>query len=215
MNKGAIAAVIVGIIAVAGIVLIFLPLQTDLQDDIKDCKGTAGCITGTVTKIVDGDTLDIGTTRVRLALVNTPEIGEPGYNESKEFTSNLCPVGSKAVIDEDDEQPEGSFGRMVAKVTCGDNKILNAELMDNGHANILTEFCAESEFSDEEWIQEGCEMTDTPINETNCDPSYPDVCIPPPPPDLDCVDISHRNFRVLAPDPHRFDGNKDGIGCET
>lgn len=47
-----------------------------------------------------------------------------------------------------------------------------------------------------------------------CDPAYPDVCIPSPPPDLDCADISARNFRVLAPDPHRFDRDNDGIGCE-
>jgi len=50
---------------------------------------------------------------------------------------------------------------------------------------------------------------------TNCDPSYPTVCIPPPPPDLDCSDIPYRNFTVLPPDPHGFDGNKDGIGCES
>jgi micrococcal nuclease len=48
----------------------------------------------------------------------------------------------------------------------------------------------------------------------DCHPSYPDVCIPPPPPDLDCGDIPHRNFRVLPPDPHRFDSDRDGIGCE-
>jgi len=48
----------------------------------------------------------------------------------------------------------------------------------------------------------------------NCDPSYPDVCIPPPPPDLNCSDIPYRNFRVLPPDPHHFDGNGNGIGCE-
>jgi hypothetical protein len=48
-----------------------------------------------------------------------------------------------------------------------------------------------------------------------CDPAYPDVCIPPPPPDLDCGDIPYRNFRVLPPDPHRFDRDKDGIGCES
>ena len=47
-----------------------------------------------------------------------------------------------------------------------------------------------------------------------CDPSYPGVCIPPGPPDLDCGDITHRRFAVLAPDPHRFDGEGDGIGCE-
>ncbi len=49
----------------------------------------------------------------------------------------------------------------------------------------------------------------------NCDPSYPDVCIPPPPPDLDCPNVPYRNFRVLPPDTHRFDRDGDGIGCET
>ncbi len=51
---------------------------------------------------------------------------------------------------------------------------------------------------------------------TTCDPSYPDFCIPPPPPDLDCKDVApHHNFRVLPPDPHRFDANGDGKGCQT
>jgi hypothetical protein len=50
---------------------------------------------------------------------------------------------------------------------------------------------------------------------SNCDPAYPTVCIPPLPPDLDCGDITHRNFVVRPPDPHKFDGDKDGIGCES
>lgn len=48
-----------------------------------------------------------------------------------------------------------------------------------------------------------------------CDASYPDVCIPPSPPDLDCGDVSARRFTVLSPDPHRFDGDFDGVGCES
>ena len=59
----------------------------------------------------------------------------------------------------------------------------------------------------------------TTTTAANCAPSYPDVCIPPPPPDLDCKDIPYRNFRVIYnvpnPDPHRFDGDHDGVGCET
>ncbi len=48
-----------------------------------------------------------------------------------------------------------------------------------------------------------------------CDPAYPDVCIPSPPPDLNCDDISERRFTVLSPDPHGLDGaENDGIGCE-
>jgi micrococcal nuclease len=33
---------------------------------------------------------------------------------------------------------------------------------------------------------------------SGCDPSYPDVCIPP-----------------YLPDPHGFDGDSDGVGCES
>jgi hypothetical protein len=49
----------------------------------------------------------------------------------------------------------------------------------------------------------------------NCHPSYPDFCIPPPPPDLDCEDVNGSDFTVLPPDPHRFDREGDGLGCES
>ena len=55
----------------------------------------------------------------------------------------------------------------------------------------------------------------TTTTSSRCDPWYPTVCIPPPPPDLNCGDIPYRNFKVLPPDPHHFDGNKDGVGCES
>src|SRR5256712_6708181 len=80
------------------------------------CKGTAACFTDTVTYIVDGDTLDVGSTRIRLALVNSPEVGHPGYTEAKQFTTQTCPVGSQALVDEDDGQTGGSYGRMIAGV---------------------------------------------------------------------------------------------------
>jgi micrococcal nuclease len=53
-----------------------------------------------------------------------------------------------------------------------------------------------------------------PASAFGCDPSYPDVCIPPLPPDLDCGDVAYRRFTVYPPDPHRFDGDYDGVGCE-
>lgn len=49
----------------------------------------------------------------------------------------------------------------------------------------------------------------------SCDESYPDVCIASYPPDLNCGDIIFSNFRVLQPDPHGFDRDGDGIGCES
>lgn len=114
------------------------------------CHGSARCFSGFVTHIEDGDTLDVGGQTIRLALVDTPEWDEPGFHEATQFTARLCPVGSRALVDEDDGQTAGSRGRIVAVVYCGSTN-LNAELLRAGHAVILTEFCAVSEFADEPW----------------------------------------------------------------
>jgi len=61
----------------------------------------------------------------------------------------------------------------------------------------------------------GCEVGSPQSTTPSCDPSYPDVCIAPYPPDLNCGDIGYSNFRVIGDDPHGFDGDNDGIGCES
>jgi len=54
-----------------------------------------------------------------------------------------------------------------------------------------------------------------PKPRSSCDPSYPTVCLPAGPPDLDCPQISARRFPVHPPDSHGFDNDNDGIGCES
>ena len=49
----------------------------------------------------------------------------------------------------------------------------------------------------------------------DCDPAYPDVCIPSPPPDLNCPDVDEQDFAVKGDDPHGFDADGDGVGCES
>lgn len=50
-----------------------------------------------------------------------------------------------------------------------------------------------------------------------CADSYPTVCVPPPPPRLECNDIPFKNFQVrrdvARPDPQHLDNNEDGVGC--
>lgn len=51
----------------------------------------------------------------------------------------------------------------------------------------------------------------------DCDESYPDLCVPRYPPDLDCswvYDRGESHITVRGADPHGFDGNDDGVGCE-
>jgi hypothetical protein len=122
-----------------------------------ECVGAADCIRGTVTRVIDGDTIDVnGNLRVRLSLVDTPEQGEDGYEEAKSFTSRICYVGSDVLVDEDDGQTEGSFGRIIGKLFC-DGALVNEELLDSNHAVILGEFCRGSEFGREDWaVRFGC-----------------------------------------------------------
>ena len=117
------------------------------------CRGQAACFDGTVTHIVDGDTLDVGGTRIRLALVNSPEVGQPGADTATAFTASTCPVGTSAHVDEDDGQTGGSYGRMIALVTCGGVN-LNAALLTSGNAVLVPYYCSVSEFAADAWT--GC-----------------------------------------------------------
>jgi hypothetical protein len=54
-----------------------------------------------------------------------------------------------------------------------------------------------------------------PVPQEDCDPAYPDDCLPSPPPDLDCADIGHRvTVDHSYGDPHRLDADRDGVGCD-
>jgi hypothetical protein len=53
-----------------------------------------------------------------------------------------------------------------------------------------------------------------PALPSTCDPSYPTLCLQSFP-DLDCGEITARRFPVVPPDPHGFDGDGDGVGCES
>ncbi|PJB98468.1 MAG: calcium-binding protein, partial [Nitrosopumilales archaeon CG_4_9_14_0_8_um_filter_34_10] len=195
-------------------------------DAPKVIECTGNCITEAVTKIVDGDTIYTANYKIRLSLTNTPEKDELGFQEATLFTAMHCPSGSMITVDQDDLQPFDVYGRILGKVYC-EGGVINEILLSNGHANILTQYCDKSEFSGESWAQSyGCKPVSVEPPKTDvskvistevpkdCDSSYPDVCIPPYPPDLNCGDISYKNFRVVGNDPHRFDGDKDGIGCE-
>jgi len=117
------------------------------QDDIE--------LEGIVNYVVDGDTLDINDIRIRLALVDTPERGQDGYKEAREFVKNLC-LNKKGEVDIDDGQRRGDrYGREIGVVYC-DGINVNKELVENNLTKIYTEYCDISEFSKEEWAIKNC-----------------------------------------------------------
>jgi micrococcal nuclease len=121
-----------------------------------NCSGNARCFTGTVTKVTDGDTINVDNQAIRFALASAPELNEFRGQEAKDFINSVCPVGSTALVDEDDGQTEGSYGRIVGVIYCND-KNLNEELLDSGIGSLSSKFCKDSEFSTHSWTQKyGC-----------------------------------------------------------
>jgi micrococcal nuclease len=198
----------------------------------------------TVTRVVDGDTIvvrvDGRVATVRLIGIDTPETKDPRKpvqcfgREASAHTGELLPVGAAVRLAYDVERND-RYGRTLAYVyrvdrtaDAGKGSFVNAALVRDGYASSYTyppnvahadEFVALQHDARDagRGLWGACPVTSEPEPEPTgdgCDPAYPDGCIPPPPPDLDCSDISERGFRVLAPDPHHFDSNGDGIGCE-
>ena len=106
------------------------------------------CYQGSITRIIDGDTLDIDDMTIRLSLVDTPERNQDGYEQATAYLERLCPIGSLAFVDVDDGQPKDIYHRIIASVSCTSDATYNvgAELVKSGNAKIYFKFCNVSEF---------------------------------------------------------------------
>ena len=173
-----------------------------------------------VLSVTDGDTIRVEiegqSVPVRYLGIDTPEVGQPFASEATAHNRSLV-VGQTVTLVKDVSETD-QFDRLLRYVLAGDT-FVNYQMVRDGYAFASTyppDVACATTFADAQAIarSEGdgsWVATPTP----GCHPSYPDFCIPSPPPDLDCVDIGKNNFTVLQPDPHGFDGDKDGLGCEV
>jgi micrococcal nuclease len=187
--------------------------------------------------------------RVRLIGIDTPEIGACFSEEAKRAAQKLAQGRRVRLLGDRSQARRDRFNRLLAYVQLPKRLDLGRELLLGGYGSVyvfdkpfgrLQSYqAAEAKARDAALGIWGSKCVAAPTTTTtttattttttststttttatNCAPSYPDVCIPPPPPDLDCGQIPYRNFRVIYnvpfPDPHRFDGDRDGIGCES
>lgn len=122
----------------------------------QECSGSAKCIVGTVTEVIDGNTLRVDEYSVRFSLASAPSLNAYGGIDSKYFMQTLCPVGSQVLVDEDDGYPSEDSGRIIGVIHCND-LILNKELLDADMGYLSSRFCDSSEFSNDSWAQKhGC-----------------------------------------------------------
>lgn len=182
-----------------------------------------------VTRVIDGDTIEVAVNGQTFTL---RYIGIDCVEVSAEATAaNRALVEGKTVRLEKDVSETDRYERLLRYVWVGD-VMVNAELVRLGFATAKAyppDVRHQATFAQLELEARSAARglwtpTATPAAQpaaavpidarAGCDPSYPDVCIPPYPPDLDCGEIPYCQFRVLPPDPHGFDGDNDGIGCE-
>ena len=83
---------------------------------------------------VDGDTVHSGKVWVRLVQINTPERGECGYQQAKDYTQKFLKLNSNLVLTKDRNLDSlDEYGRALGYLTKG-NRNLNLELVKYGYA---------------------------------------------------------------------------------
>ncbi len=154
-----------------------------------------------VTRVVDGDTIEVvyrgRNLVVRLIGIDTPESVAPGEPvqcnalAASRFTTQRLD-GERVRLEFDVERTD-RYGRTLAYVWLG-HELFNETLVREGYAFVTT-YPPDVKYVDRFLAaQREARAHDRGVwgrcvHPRPCDPSYPDVCIPPPPPELDCSDI--------------------------
>ena len=129
---------------------------TSMEETTSSCSGNARCISGTVTRVIDGDTLEVNGQSIRFALSSAPEMDTDKGVLTKDFVEKICSTGSQALVDEDDKQTQGSYGRILGIVYCNGIN-LNEAILESEYGWISMNFCSKSEFASEDWAKKyGC-----------------------------------------------------------
>lgn len=175
----------------------------------------------TVTHVYDGDTVDVEidgrTYRLRYIGVDSPEREEPFYQEAADFNREM--VDGQTVILVRDVSDTDQYGRLLRYVYLPDGTFVNAALISNGWARLVT-FPPDVAQTDnfrvlqEEARELGFGMWSRPdlTGPCDCDRNL-----------YDCRDFQTRDeaqscyeycLVTKGRDVHRLDGGGDGLVCE-
>ena len=176
-----------------------------------------------VTKIIDGDTIEIDTgERVRLICIDTPERGEEDYLEASKYLQSL--ILNKEVKLLKDVSEVGKYGRLVRYIYL-DDMFVNEKMVREGYAEAYWYYpdvtlCpkiqkAEDKAKEEElgiWKVEDVEIIKESDISYDCTSNI-----------YNCGDFAthtkaQEDFEAcggVGNDIHRLDGDGDGIACES
>ncbi|MGH3134136.1 MAG: thermonuclease family protein [Gaiellaceae bacterium] len=197
-----------------------------------------------VASVSDGDTLTLTNgKRVRLLQVDTSELGSGDCYSRAARTAllTLAPVGSRVVLEGDSRLDDvDRFGRLLRYVHRGSvnvnvrlvklgaaapyfyrgdrgryaTRLLSAARKARAAKRGLWRACPGTRLDPYRALETGRGGPPTANLAGGCDSNYRRTCVPNAPYDLDCRDVDGPVL-VVGVDVHRFDGDGDGIGCES
>ncbi len=227
-----------------GTLSIFAALTCVAAGSAEGPAATTGAFTyrGTVTHIVDGDTLDVRLTsgkreRIRLIGIDTPERGVCYFSRATARARQLAMSKPVVLRGDPSQDTRDRYGRLLAYVWLPGGKDLGYQMIAGGFAKVYVyrdPFQRLSAYRNAGATAKGasagqwkaCAPAPVPAptpapapvaapSSGSCHPSY-SPCLPVVG-DLDCADIRAMGVapvRVLGSDPYRLDGDNDGLGCE-
>lgn len=181
---------------------------------------------------------------IRLISIDTPETVHPTQPvgcygpEASEFVKQTLPVGARVHLESDVEDTD-RFGRFLRYLWTTDGEMFNEMAVAGGFAEVVVFPPNDRHYDHLVEVQERAQAEDAglwgaceqsaepeptpapapqpapervPEPESGCEPGY-DPCVPTYPPDVNCSDVNGP-ITVTGSDPHRLDGDDDGVGCE-
>lgn len=108
----------------------------------------------TCIRVIDGDTIEVvlgdKTERVRLLCIDTPERGEPGYDEATQALKQLVDGYRVDVVRDPEHDERDNFGRLLGYVIFSDHNNdgpleriglnVNVEMVKLGHSGYYTKY---------------------------------------------------------------------------
>ena len=181
--------------------------------------------------VVDGDTVKLPNGQsVRVVGIDTPERGECGFSEATALTAATIAQGA-ALKKIPGHENTDRYDRLLRYVVNASGTDLGTRLLKAGLATARYDsrdgYDAHPNENKYHKIDSStphqCGTTGaapslqnngaSSNNATECDPNYGGICVPMSDTDLDCSDLSGP-VTIKGLDPHGFDGNGDGLGCQ-
>jgi micrococcal nuclease len=133
-----------------------------------------------VERVIDGDTVVVNGSSLRLLGINTPERGEEYYKEAKDYLENL--VLNKTVYLKYGKDKFDRYGRTLAYIFLG-NENINMKIVENGFGNFYFPSGKDQYYKDFFWAWEDCIASQKGL----CEKSI-DIC-------SSCIDLVKINMK--------------------